>query len=521
MKKARCTRDAFFVTRISCRPISIEFVINQQILLYCHSYQSLQITIYYYPLEMHYYVVGVLAVSWVLWLWDTYLDYRQYRVVKKTETVPDVLKDQIDAETFRKAKVYTIDKAKFGFITSVYNQIQFTLTIYWFLMPYFWNLSHKIMTETFGLSRSDSLEWEIFQSLVFTFITSVASTLVNLPISIYNTFFLEQKHGFNKQTVSFYAWDKLKKFFISFSISAPILSGVIYIVRKGGDYFFLYLWIFCFVVVLVLTFFHGEIAALFDKFTPLPAGELKEKIQTLAKDVNFPLANIFVVEGSKRSNHSNAYQSGLFSKKRIVIYDTLIADYYKKKESQELKEQSKDEANDQNAAKKKGADDSNDQGNEKKRGCTDDEIIAVLCHEIGHWFHMHLFKTLVFTEINYFFIFLLFSKLYNDVTLYSAFGFYRDQPVIIGLALLMMILTPYTEVLGFVATLMSRKFEYQSDKYAKERGHSNELKTALVKLNIDNLGFPVHDELYSTFNHSHPTLIQRIRALEEGKAKED
>uniref|UniRef100_A0A6G1SBR6 CAAX prenyl protease n=1 Tax=Aceria tosichella TaxID=561515 RepID=A0A6G1SBR6_9ACAR len=461
---------------------------------------------------MHYYVIGVLTVSWALWLWDTYLDYRQYRVVKKTESVPDILKDQIGDETFKKAKSYSIDKARFGFVTSAYSQIQFTLTICLFLMPYFWQLSHQIMTGTFGLSRSDSIEWEIFQSLVFTFITSIVSTLVNLPVSIYNTFFLEQKHGFNKQTPAFYAWDKLKKFLISFSISAPVLSGVVYIVRKGGDYFFLYLWLFCFVVVLVLTFFHGEIAALFDKFTPLPAGELRDRIEKLAEDVNFPLSNIFVVEGSKRSTHSNAYQSGMFSKKRIVIYDTLIADYYKKKEANEKKQQSDDGTSNKDVTKEKEA-----SGNDKKKGCSDDEIIAVLCHEIGHWYHMHLFKYLMFAETNYLFIFIIFSKLYNDVALYSAFGFYREQPVVIGLALLMMILTPYLEILGFVSTLMSRKNEYQSDAYAMKRGHAEQLKTALVKLNIDNLGFPVHDELYSTFNHSHPTLIQRIKALERSK----
>lgn len=453
---------------------------------------------------------GVLAISWILWFWETYLDYRQYRVVKTTQKVPDLLKDQIDSETFKKSKAYSIDKARFGFVSGLYSQIQFTLTIYYFLMPYFWDLSHSIMTEKLGLGRSNSIEWEIFQSLVFTFITSVLSTLVNLPISIYNTFVLEQRHGFNKQTVSFYAWDKLKKFFISFCITAPVVATSIYIVRKGGDYFFLYLWLFCFVVVLVLTFFHGEIAALFDKFTPLPTGELRDRIEKLAKDVNFPLANIFVVEGSKRSTHSNAYQSGLFQKKRIVIYDTLIEDYYEKK----LKEESDQNEKESIDKKEKDAKDTENK-DAKKKGCNDDEIIAVLCHEIGHWFHMHLFKNLIFSEVNYFFMFLLFSKFYNDVALYSAFGFYQDQPVIIGLALLMMNLTPYNEILGFIAIFMSRSFEYQSDEFAMKRGYSNELKTALVKLNIDNLGFPVHDELYSTFIHSHPTLIQRIKALDK------
>lgn len=453
---------------------------------------------------MHYYTVGVLAVSWAFWLWETYLDFRQYRVYKTTERVPNELKGQIDDETFKKAKAYSIDKARFGFISSVYNQIQFTVTIYYFLMPYFWDLSNDIMSKTFGFNRSKSLEWEIFQSLVFTLVTSLASTAINLPVSIYNTFVIEQRHGFNKQTAGFYAWDKFKKFSISFIISAPVLAATIYIVRNGGPYFFLYLWMFCFVVVCLLTFFHGEIAALFDKFTPLPPGELRDRIEELASEVKFPLSNIFVVEGSKRSAHSNAYQSGIFNRKRIVIYDTLIEGYYDKKDETEKKN------DEQTMTKKK---DNTDDTKEKKKSFNNDEILAVLCHEIGHWYCGHLIKFLTFAEINYFLMFVIFSRFYTDPTLYAAFGFVNERPVIIGLALLMMILTPYNELQGFVATLMSRHFEYQADNYAKKKGHAEKLKASLVKLNIDNLGFPVYDELYSIFNHSHPTLIQRLKAL--------
>lgn len=467
---------------------------------------------------MHYYVLGVLGVSWVLWVWETYLDYRQYQVYKTTQKVPEILKDQIDDETFKKSKLYSIDKAKFGFISSLYSQIQFTLTLCLYLMPYFWDLSHKIMTEIFGSHGKNHIEWEVFQSLVFLFTTSVASTFINLPLSIYNTFVIEERHGFNKQTARFYAWDKTKKFFVSYIISAPVVAAAIYIVRYGGDYFFLYLWLFCFVVVLLLTFFIGEIMAIFDKFTPLPPSSLRNRIEKLAQELNFPLANIFVVEGSKRSSHSNAYQSGLFNKKRIVIYDTLIENYYEKKSQSEKRSESTKDA-DSTDVEDEEANKENRPGEQDKakkpKGCNDDEIMAVLCHELGHWWCGHLFKNLALAEIHYFFMFLLFSRFYTDPTLYAAFGFFNEKPVIIGLALLMMILTPYNEVLGFIFTLLSRRFEYQSDSFAKKRGRASDLKRALVKLNVDNLGFPVHDELYSTFNHSHPTLIQRIRALDK------
>lgn len=449
---------------------------------------------------MHYYSLGVLIVSWVFWFWETYLDYRQYQVYKTTSKVPKELEKQIDHETFTKAKAYSIDKARLGFISSLYGQLQTSLIIYYYLLPYFWNLSSDLMIAAFGpnsdVDVTRSIEWEIFQSIVFTFITSLASTFISLPISVYNTFVIEQKHGFNKQTAGFYAWDKLKAFMVNFVIFVPIVASIIYIVRNGGPYFFLYLWMFCFVVVCLLMLFHGEIAALFDKFTPLPEGELRDQIEELAKSLKFPLTNIFVVEGSKRSSHSNAYQSGIFNRKRIVIYDTLIEDYYEKYTD-------KKEQEDKRGKDKK----------EARKGCNNEEILAVLCHELGHWYHGHLMKHLVFAELNYLLIFLMFSKFYKDPTFYAAFGFFNQMPVLIGLALLLMILTPYNELQGFISTALSRRFEYQADAFAKRESYTDHLKTALVKISSDNLGFPVHDELYSKFNHSHPTLIQRLKAL--------
>lgn len=432
------------------------------------------------------------------------MEYRQYKVYKNTDKVPVELEKQIDQETFKKAKAYAIDKVKFGFIAGLYGEIQSTVVICCFLMPFFWNLSKDIMTsEIIGASKTNSrtIEWEIFQSILFTLITSFASTIVNLPISIYGTFVIEQKHGFNKQTAMFFAWDKCKVFIVSSLISAPIMAVTVYIVRNGGPYFFLYLWMFCFVVICILTFFHGEIAALFDKFTPLPPGNLRSQIEKLSSSLKFPLKNIFVVEGSKRSAHSNAYQSGILNRKRIVIYDTLISGYYdhKKTGEEEEKMMTEEEKKDK----------------KKEKGCNNDEILAVLCHELGHWHCGHLMKHLAFAETNYFFMFLIFSRFYKDPEFYSAFGFENEMPVIIGLALLMSVLTPYSQVLGFISTYLSRYHEYEADNFAKSLGHRDNLKTSLIKLNIDNLGFPVYDELYSMFNHSHPTLIQRLKALDK------
>lgn len=456
---------------------------------------------------MHYYPLIVLASSWVFWLWETYLDWRQYQVYRTTQKVPKELEKHIDHGTFVKAKAYAIDRATFGFLSGIYGEVQSTITIIYFLLPYFWATSGDVM-KSFGFSNSSTIEWEIFQSIVFQFLTSLVSSLIGLPLSIYSTFVIEERHGFNKQTASFFAWDKCKSFIVSLLITTPINAAMIYIVRRGGEYFFLYLWVLCCVVTLLLTFFHGEIAAIFDKFSPLAKGELRDRIEKLAEGLKFPLSNIFVVESSKRSSHSNAYQSGIFNRKRIVIYDTLIEGYYDKKE----------QAGETEATAKKeeeASGEKEDSSDKKRKGCTDDEILAVLCHELGHWHRGHLIKNLIFAELNLFLIFMLFSSFYKNPVFYAAFGFNNEMPAIIGLTLFFMVLTPYNKLLGFIMTLISRHFEYEADNFAKKQGYADKLKIGLVKLNIDNLGFPVHDELYSTFNHSHPTLIQRIKALDK------
>lgn len=446
---------------------------------------------------MHLLPSGILGISWALWLWETYLDYRQYKVYLKTDKVPDIFKDQIDHDTFKRSKSYSIDKARMSFITSIFNQFQSTMIICFYLIPYFWNLSRDIMVDQLGFTASKSLEWQVFQSLVFTVLTTSITTLINMPLTIYQTFVIEQRHGFNKQTALFFAWDKTKAFVLTLVITLPLVAAMINIVHYGGRYFPIILWIFCFVVVLLLTFFHGDIAALFDKFIPLPTGELRERIEAMAGKLKFPLSNIYIIEGSKRSSHSNAYQSGSFSKKHIVIYDTLIQNFESRFKTDDKK------ASDTTC------------NSESTKGCDDDEIVAVLCHEIGHWYHCHLWKLLAVVETNYFMIFMLFSYFYRNPDFYAAFGFTNEMPVLIGFTLLTMVLTPYNALTGFLMIKIQRLFEYQSDNFAKQQGMAAQLKTALVKLQSDNLSFPVYDALYSSYNHSHPTVPERHKALDK------
>jgi len=324
-----------------------------------------------------------------------------------------------------------------------------------------------------------------------------------LPFSVYSTFVIEQKHGFNKQTVPFYIKDQIKKFFIGQIIQAPILAGIIKIVYWGGDHFYLYLWLFAmFMLLFLMTVYPDYIAPLFDSYIPMPEGDLRAGIESLAASVEFPLYKLFVVVGSKRSTHSNAYFYGFYKFKRIVLFDTLLELAERNKlKTKEDEEKEKDEEVDEKAA---------------KMGCNNNEILAILGHELGHWKLNHVLKNLLISQVQIFLMFALFAFLSKAKPLYSAFGFEDAQPVLVGLmVVLQFILAPYSAVVNFAMTNLSRKFEFQADEFAGDLGRAVPLRSALIKLNNDNLSYPVYDWLYSAWNHSHPPLLERIEALKK------
>lgn len=316
-----------------------------------------------------------------------------------------------------------------------------------------------------------------------------------MPFKIYGAFVLEEKHGFNKQTAPFFIKDQIKAFIVAQVISVPLVAAIVYIVQIGGPFFFIYLWAFIGVVSLVLiTVYPVYIAPLFDKFRPLEEGDLRSSIEQLAAKLKFPLGQLFVVEGSKRSAHSNAYFTGLFGVKRIVLFDTLLLNKGLKDDSTLTEE-------------------------EKGKGCSDKEVLAVLGHELGHWKLGHVTKNIIIMQLQLFLIFAVFAYLFTFQPLYEAVGFYDGtKPIIIGfLVIVMYVLAPYNFVISFAMTVLSRRFEYQADTFAMELGYSEELGNALIKLHIDNLGFPIYDDLYSAVNHSHPTLLQRLEYLADTK----
>ncbi|KAF6112392.1 zinc metallopeptidase STE24 [Phyllostomus discolor] len=421
---------------------------------------------------------AVLLFSWTVYLWETFLAQRQRRIYKTTTHVPLELGQIMDSETFEKSRLYQLDKSTFSFWSGLYSEIEGTLILLFGGIPYLWRLSGR-----FCSSAGFGPEYEITQSLVFLLMATLFSALTGLPWSLYNTFVIEEKHGFNQQTLGFFIKDAIKKFIVTQCILLPVSSLLLYIIKIGGDYFFIYAWLFTLVVSLVLvTIYADYIAPLFDKFTPLPEGKLKEEIEVMAKSIDFPLTKVYVVEGSKRSSHSNAYFYGFFKNKRIVLFDTLLEEYsVLNKDIQE-------------------------------------EVLAVLGHELGHWKLGHTVKNIIISQMNSFLCFFLFAVLIGRKELFAAFGFFDSQPTLIGLLIIFQfIFSPYNEVLSFCLTVLSRRFEFQADAFAKKLGKAKDLYSALIKLNKDNLGFPVSDWLFSMWHYSHPPLLERLQALKNSK----
>lgn len=421
---------------------------------------------------------------------------------KREQKVPKELVGTMKQETFNSARLYGLDKAMFSvYKTTIMNLIVVPIEIYTGFIYFAWHQSAVFTEERLGLSGEN----EMIVSCVFLLFMSIYSTIKDLPFTLISVFHVEEKHGFNQQTWGFFVKDQIKSWLVSNALSLPIASAVIYIVMIGGPYFFVWLWAFVGVVsLLFLTIYPIFIAPLFDKYSPLADGPLRTSIEQLASRLKFPLTQLYVVDGSKRSAHSNAYFYGLWSSKRIVLFDTLLINKGVPVDASVEKEE-------------EVADDDK----KTSKGCQDSEVLAVLAHELGHWKLGHVTKNIVIMQVHLFLMFAVFGWLFNYDPLYGALGFPAGtRPVLIGLLIICnYVLASYNAVISFGMTVLSRKFEYEADAFAKKLGYAGELSKALVKLNIDNLGFPVYDWLYSAWNHSHPSMLQRLARLEGDNKK--
>lgn len=416
------------------------------------------------------YVLGFTVGQYVF---TNYLEYRQFKVYNK-KTPPPELEGVIDQETFEKTQTYGKAKSKFSFFSSLYGLVE-NISIYKFnVLPKLFNFTGKLVAQYAPQMASGIMS----QSIVFMFALQFMGTITSLPLSIYKTFVLEEKFGFNKMTPKLFITDLIKTQLVSVALGTPFAIGGLKLIDYFGDKFFFYLSLFVLgFQVILIAIYPTIIQPLFNKVEPLEDGELKTSINNLAARVKFPLSEIYVIDGSTRSSHSNAYFMGLPWKKQIVLYDTLI------------------------------------------KQCTVEEVTGVLAHEIGHWYLWHIPKMLGAGQAHLICLFALFSAFIKNKSFYNSFGFYDSYPVVVGFILFNDLLQPLDSIMSFIMNLQSRTFEYQADQYGASLNYAQDLGSSLVVIHKENLSAMDVDWLYSNYHRSHPTLTERLRALGWSKKK--
>lgn len=435
------------------------------------------------PSSIPYLLIVVLFILLVFFI-EIYLDYRQLYNFNNSTKVDSHLEKHIDNDTFIKTLKYNASKYSFGIFETILTVIQGIVLLLLGFMPYVWDKA-TIIANNYNIINNTNSDFyqEFIVTMIFFGFIILFEMLWSLPFQLWKTFVIEEKYGFNKQTVRLFFEDKVKYLLLLGIIGSPITGGIIYIVRWGGPFFYYYVWGFCFVVMMIMMFVFPEyIAPWFNKYEPLTDGDLYMEIEKLAsrKDVQFPLTKLFVMDGSKRSAHSNAFFYGFFKNKRIVLFDTLI------------------------------------------KQVDTEELLAILGHEIGHWKLYHTIQGLIISQVYLFLQFMYFSYVQNSSELFTAFGFKAKSimPVFIGLVLFSQVfMYPVDKVLSFLMNLNSRYNEFMADNYAVKLGMGEKLKSGLIKISIENLGNLVPDKLYAYYHFSHPSIVERLRAIDDAVAK--
>ena len=376
------------------------------------------------------------------------------------DEIPESLKDYYDKERYLKAKEYKKARGKISLISSLIS-IVITLAI---LMSGFYGIVSDYIFEIYSSSFLHSGFFFLFFYLINLF--------VSIPISYYSTFVIEEKFGFNKTTNKIFIIDLIKGLFVSIIIGGALLAAALFIYDYFNNGFWLWLWLVLSVFTLFMSMFYTSlIVPIFNKLSPLEDGSLKEKIQKYSDNIGYSLKNIFIIDGSKRSSKANAYFSGIGPKKTIALFDTLVEKH------------------------------------------TEEELVAVLAHEVGHYKKNHIKQGMFLSVIQIglmCFLFELCTKL-PEITI--ALG--ADIPAFhLGLIGFSFLFSPIGLITGIFTNILSRKNEFEADEYAKETYDGESLKLALKKLSVDSLSNLYPHPFYVFIHYSHPPLLERLKALD-------
>jgi len=381
-------------------------------------------------------------------------------VAEHRSAVPEAFKDKVSLEAHQKAADYTIEKGKLSDIDSIIS---------------------LIVLLGFTLGGGVNMAFEYWSSAVsLPLIAGVAASatiflvmaLVDIPTSLYQTFVIEEKYGFNKTTVKQYIKDHLLQLALAAAIGLPLLALILWVMDSVGSLWWLWAWLIILSFSLLLSWlFPTLIAPLFNKFTPMEEGSLKDRIQGLLARCGFNSQGIFIMDGSKRSGHGNAYFTGLGNNKRIVFFDTLV------------------------------------------KSLDEEELEAVLAHELGHFKRKHVIKMLIASSIMSLISLAVLGWLINQPWFFTGLGVQQASNAA-ALLLFMLVSPAFTFFMQPVTAYFQRKFEFEADDFAASNAKAAKMISGLVKLYEENANTLTPDPLYSAFHYSHPPAAIRIAHLE-------
>ena len=375
-------------------------------------------------------------------------------------TVPEVIQDAVDKERLRRISAYNVDSEHFHMVCTLAEQGLFLVILLSGFLPWLVEIINQ---------WNDGL---ILGGLVFFALLSISANLLRIPFSLYHTFVIEERYGFNTMTVKTWISDLFKSMALSAILGGLILWVLLTLVVHVGDVWWVWAWMVAGgFEILILWLFPVVIAPLFNKFEPIENEVLEHRIRGLMESIRLQVKGVFRMDASKRSKHTNAYFTGIGRSKRIVLFDTLLASH------------------------------------------TEEEVLAVLAHEIGHWKRKHLIKEIMLLEILSFVVFYFASKCLDWSMLYETFGF-RTPIAYVGLFLAGVLIGPVGYFAHPLESAISRKFEREADDFSIDLMKTAEpMCSTLKRLAVDNLANLIPHPLYAWFYYSHPPLVERISRL--------
>ena len=403
-----------------------------------------------------YLIIGLVIFNY---LFSTFLDFINGKNWR-TE-IPPVMKDFYPEDKYLKAKNYSKEKGKVSLISSTLS----TLITLLFLVfdGYGW------------LDNFISLYYDIpfLKSGIFFLVLFILSDFISIPFSCYNTFVIEEKYEFNKTTVKTFVLDKIKGYLLTLIIGGVLLFGAIYIVSSLENGFWVWLWLSLSVIMLLVNMFYADlIVPIFNKLTPLENDSLRKKIESYTNKVGYSLKNIYIIDGSKRSSKANAFFSGLGPRKTIALYDTLVEKH------------------------------------------TEEELVAVLAHEVGHYKKKHVITSLFLTIFQLGLMCFLLETCLKVGEISQALGG-KEMVFHLGLVAFGILYSPVGTIISILMNINSRKNEFEADHYAKTTYSGAALELALKKLSVDSLSNLYPHPFYTFIHYSHPPLLKRLSALNE------